>query len=88
MKRANVNKDPERARKRAMSDARCAWKKMDAEQRLEFLAWAREGEPAQPITQESERLANEGIRQALRPKSKMQRTTREIVVVGGPAFLP
>lgn len=39
MKRSEVNTDPDRARKRALSDARCAWRKMSAEQRAEFLAW-------------------------------------------------
>ena len=40
MKASEKNRDPERARKRAMTDARCAWRKMDPNQRAEFLVWA------------------------------------------------
>ena len=39
MKDADKNRDPQRAQKRALADARCAWRKMDDEQRTTFLAW-------------------------------------------------
>lgn len=39
MKSADKNRDPERARKRASSDARCAWRKMGPQERIEFLEW-------------------------------------------------
>jgi len=41
MKASDKNRDPERARKRAMADAKCAWRKMDEEQRYEFVEWAK-----------------------------------------------
>lgn len=46
MKNADKNRDPEKARARAMSDARCAWRKMDDKQRRTFLEWI--GEESSP----------------------------------------
>ncbi len=33
------NRDPARAQARAMTDARCAWRKMSDVQRVEFMTW-------------------------------------------------
>ena len=37
MKNSEKDRDPERAQKRALSDARCAWKKMGTDQRTNFV---------------------------------------------------
>ena len=42
MKNADKDRDPARAQKRALSDARCAWRKMDTEQRAEFVRFMAE----------------------------------------------
>ena len=39
MKNAEKNRDPERAQKRAAADAKCAWRKMNESQRVDFLGW-------------------------------------------------
>ena len=43
MQDKDKNRDPDRAQKRALADARCAWRKMNKDQREAFLAWI-EGE--------------------------------------------
>ena len=52
MKRSEVNKDPERARKRARSDLRCAVKKLGVDDALdiidEIIMANREVEPIDP----------------------------------------
>ena len=42
MKASEKNRDPERAAKRAQTDARCAWRKMTPAMRAEFLRWIKE----------------------------------------------
>jgi hypothetical protein len=37
VKNAEKNRDPERAQKRAAADAKCAWRKMGKEQRVQFV---------------------------------------------------
>ena len=39
MKNSEKNRDPERAQKRALADARCAWRKLSDEQRRDFLSF-------------------------------------------------
>ncbi len=46
MQDRNKNRDPARAQKRALTDARCAWRKMNDAQRGEFLRWIGDESPA------------------------------------------
>ncbi|MBG95063.1 MAG: hypothetical protein CL793_07405 [Chloroflexi bacterium] len=43
MKNAEKNRDPERAQKRALSDARCAWRKMNDQQREKLVRFMCDG---------------------------------------------
>ena len=43
MRDADKNRDPQRAQKRALADARCAWRKMGTSQRAEFVKFMVEG---------------------------------------------
>ena len=56
MKNANKNRDPERAQKRALANARCAWRKMGTDSRAEFVRFMVENdkeERGQPGTARS-----------------------------------
>jgi hypothetical protein len=70
MKASEKNRDPERAAKRAVTDARCAWRKMSPEARTEFIRTAIPGligpfeEPewdADTLDNASQALLNAGI---------------------------
>jgi len=43
MRDADKNRDPQKAQKRALADARCAWRKMGATQRNALLQWIADG---------------------------------------------
>ena len=52
MRDQDKNRSPERAQKRALADARCAWRKMHSNQREAFLYWVEAGSESDLCEQE------------------------------------